>query len=118
MARRTRREEAAEAVRTAVDRTVQATVGQAQFTRERAQEVVDELASTAGRVRDALDELRIPVVGDDVRDLRARVEALEARVAELETARGPRATGTRRAAGKSAGGSSGRASGRGAAGSG
>jgi polyhydroxyalkanoate synthesis regulator phasin len=70
-------------LRHAVDRTVQATVGQAQMTRERAQELVDELAGTAGRVREALDDLRL-ASGDDVKTLRARLETLERRVAELE----------------------------------
>jgi polyhydroxyalkanoate synthesis regulator phasin len=74
-------------LRNAVDRTVHATVGQAQMTRERAQELVDELAGTAGRVREALDDLRI-ATGDDVKTLRARLDALERRVAELETPAG------------------------------
>lgn len=57
-------------------------MGQAQMTRERAQELVEEVAGTAGWVRGAL-ELRAPG-GDEVRTLAARVEALERRVAELE----------------------------------
>jgi polyhydroxyalkanoate synthesis regulator phasin len=81
-----------DALRGAVERTMQATMGQAQLTRERAQEIVDELAGTAGRVRDALEELR-PVAGDDLKGLRARLDALERRVAELEARRPPRATG-------------------------
>jgi polyhydroxyalkanoate synthesis regulator phasin len=102
MAKRPRREEAGEAVRSAVDRTVQATIGQAQLSRERAQELVDELATTAGRVRDALDDLRGPST-EDLSALQARVDALEARVAELETARRPagkRAAETKPAAGR------------------
>jgi polyhydroxyalkanoate synthesis regulator phasin len=79
----------ADAVRSAVDQAVQATFHatekQAQFTRERAQELVDELAGTATRIREALEDLR-PPTGDDVRTLRARVEELEARVAALEAA--------------------------------
>jgi polyhydroxyalkanoate synthesis regulator phasin len=77
-----------ETLRGAVDRTVQATVGQAQMTRERAQELVDELAGTAGRVREALDDLRLVATPDDVRGLQARIEALEKRVRELERDRG------------------------------
>jgi polyhydroxyalkanoate synthesis regulator phasin len=88
MARRTRREEAAEAVRSAVDRTVHATVGPAQFGRDRAQELVDELAATAGRVREAFEELR-PPAGEELRALQARIEELEARVGELESRRRP-----------------------------
>src|SRR5919108_6633561 len=98
MARRTRREEAADAVRSAVDRTVQATVGQAQMTRERAQELVDELAAAAGRVRDALEDIRVPT-GEEVRALRARIAELEARVAELERARRPSQRSQRRSSG-------------------
>jgi len=41
----------ADAVRHAVDQTFQAAAGQAQTTRDRAQELVDELAHTAGRLR-------------------------------------------------------------------
>jgi polyhydroxyalkanoate synthesis regulator phasin len=86
MARSSRREEAAEAVRGAVDRTFQATVGQAQVTRERAQELVDEVAGAAGRVREALDDLR-PMTGEDMRALRDQLQALERRVAALEKSR-------------------------------
>jgi polyhydroxyalkanoate synthesis regulator phasin len=74
-----------DAVRSAVDEAFHAAAGQAQFTRERAQEIVDELAGAAGRLRDALDELR-PPTGDDVRDLREEVRALGQRVAALEKA--------------------------------
>ncbi len=80
----------ADAVRQAVDQAVQATFHaterQAQFTRERAQELVDELAGTASRIRDALEELR-PTSADDFRTLRARVDELEARVSALEAGR-------------------------------
>lgn len=77
-------------LRNAVDRTVQATVGQAQVTRERAQELVDELAGTAGRVREALDDLRL-ATGDDVKTLGSRLAALERRVADLEAPANSRA---------------------------
>jgi signal transduction histidine kinase len=76
----------AEAVRAAVDQAFQAgaahgaaAAGQG---RERA---TDLIAQAAGRVRDVLDELR-PATYDDLRDLRERVAALEARVAALEAA--------------------------------
>lgn len=46
----------------------------------------DELAGAAGRVRGALEELR-PPSPDELAGLRAQVDALEARVAELEAAR-------------------------------
>jgi len=75
--------DAAETVRGAVDRTFQATLGGAQVTRERAQELVDDVAQAASRVRDVLDDLRV-ATGEDVRSLRSSLEALERRVAELE----------------------------------
>ena len=75
----------AEAVRNAAVQAFQATAGQAGISRERAQELADELAGAAGRVIGALDELR-PATADDVRSLREQVAALEGRVAALEAA--------------------------------
>ena len=86
-----------EDVRAAVDQAFQAGMGQARGTTERAQELVDELAQAAGRVRDALDELR-PPTGEDVRSLRESIGALERRVAALEKTGG--ATRTRKASRK------------------
>jgi polyhydroxyalkanoate synthesis regulator phasin len=94
MAPMQRRGDAAETVRSAVDRTFQATLGQAQVTRERAQELVDEVTHAASRVRDVLDDLRV-ATGEDVRALRARIEALERRVSELE-ARKPKPSNARK----------------------
>ncbi len=83
----------AEAVRSAVDQAFTATAGQggkaAEQARDRAQELVDELAQAAGKVRDALDDLR-PPSGDDLRSLREDVRKLERRVAKLEEAAKPR----------------------------
>ncbi len=73
----------AEAVRSAVDQAFQAGVGQARGTTERAQELVDELAQAAGRVREVLDDLR-PPTAEEVRSLRAAIADLERRVAALE----------------------------------
>jgi polyhydroxyalkanoate synthesis regulator phasin len=83
VAPRRRPAEAADALRAAVDRTVQATVGQAQMTRGRAQEVLDELTQAAGRVRESLDDVRL-ATGEDVKDLSRRLARLERRVRELE----------------------------------
>lgn len=77
----------ADAVRSAVDQTFQAAAGQANVTRERAQELVDELAHAAGRVRGALD-LR-PIPAEDIELLRARLADLEQRVAVLERSAAP-----------------------------
>jgi polyhydroxyalkanoate synthesis regulator phasin len=78
----------AESVRAAAAQAFSATAGQAQMTRERAQELADDLAGAASRVRDALDELR-PPSGDDVRHLQDEVRNLEARVKALEDERAP-----------------------------
>jgi polyhydroxyalkanoate synthesis regulator phasin len=75
----------AEAVRGAAVQAFQSTAGQAGITRERAQDLADELAQAAGRLVGAFDELR-PATADDVRSLREQVAALEQRVAALEAA--------------------------------
>jgi polyhydroxyalkanoate synthesis regulator phasin len=93
----------ADAVRGAAVQAFQATAGQAGVTRERAQELADELAQAAGRFMGALDELR-PATAEEIRALREDLTALDARVAALETAAGataPAATAKRAtAAGK------------------
>lgn len=85
MASRQRPKDAADAVRSAVDRTVHATVGGASVTRERAQDLVDEVAQAATRVREVIDDLRI-ATGEDLRAVEDDVHALERRVAALERA--------------------------------
>jgi polyhydroxyalkanoate synthesis regulator phasin len=77
----------ADALRTAVDQTFHAAAGGAQVTRDRAQELVDELSHTAARVRDLFDDLR-PPTGDEIRSLREDLRALQRRVAELENRSG------------------------------
>src|ERR687889_737370 len=70
-----------EAVRGAVERTFQATAGGAQPARDRGRGLLDEVASAAQRIRESFDDLRVL---EDVRGLRAEIEALSKRVAELE----------------------------------
>ena len=83
-----------EAVRKAVDQAFQSTAGSATTqARERAQDIVDQLADAAGRVRQVLDDLR-PPTGDDVRSLKRSIEALERRVAALEESSRPAAKRT------------------------
>ena len=72
------------AVRTAVERTFQATADGAQSTRTRAQDLVDEVAGAAGRVREMIEDIRVL---EDLKGLRTEVEALTRRVAELETSK-------------------------------
>jgi polyhydroxyalkanoate synthesis regulator phasin len=81
----------AEALRTAVERTMRATAGSAQNTRDRAGELVDEVVR---RGRDARDELtrrgQEAGVGlarrgqEATGEIGRRVETLERRLAELE----------------------------------
>ena len=73
--------ERADQVRSAVEEAFQN--ASSQLTRERAQEIADELSSAADRVRDALEQIR-PPTGDDVRRLVDRLSTLERRVAALE----------------------------------
>jgi polyhydroxyalkanoate synthesis regulator phasin len=75
----------AEAVRNAAVQAFQSTAGQAGITRERAQDLADEVAQAAGRLIGAFDDLR-PATADDVRSVREQVAALEQRVAALEDA--------------------------------
>jgi ABC-type transporter Mla subunit MlaD len=67
-----------DAVRQAVDQAFQT-----QIPRERIGELLDELGHTAGRLRGAVDELR-PASVEEVKTLRAEVQALTKRVAALE----------------------------------
>jgi polyhydroxyalkanoate synthesis regulator phasin len=79
----------ADAVRSAVNEAFTTTAEQsaaaAEQGREAAQDIVDQLAQAAGRVRDVLDDLR-PPTGDDLKAIRSSLAALERRVAALEAA--------------------------------
>src|SRR5688500_6135891 len=89
-----KKQKRSDAVRTAVDEAFQVAAGQvagqAMVTRDRASELVDELAGAAGRLRDVLDDLRPPTgddlnaLRDEVRTLRREVETLGERVTKLE----------------------------------
>jgi cell division septum initiation protein DivIVA len=70
-----------EAVRGAVERTFQATAGGTEGARDRGRNLLDDVASAAQRIRENFDDLRVL---EDVRGLRAEIEALSKRVAELE----------------------------------
>src|SRR4051794_38811877 len=73
--------EAFDAIRSAIERGLQVSAEGAQATRERTRELVDEIASAAGRVRQSLEDMRVL---DELRRLRSEVEALAGRVAALE----------------------------------
>ena len=93
-----------DAVREAVERTVQATIGSAQLGRGRAQEAVDELVRSAEagagavreRVRGAFEAGR-PATSEDLRELRSELRQIDRRLAAIE-----RALEANRAAGGSA----------------
>ena len=71
-----------DAVRGAVERTFQATTGGTEGARDRGRSLLDDVASAAQRIRESFDDLRVL---EDVRGLRAEIEALNRRVAELES---------------------------------
>jgi polyhydroxyalkanoate synthesis regulator phasin len=83
-----------DAVRSAAAQAIEA-AGQAGLTRERAHALADELTHAAGRVRDALDDLR-PAGADELRALREHVAELEERVGKLEKALAKRPAPRRR----------------------
>jgi cell division septum initiation protein DivIVA len=72
-----------DAVRGAVERTFQATAGGTETARDRGRSLLDDVANAAQRIRESFDDLRVL---EDVRGLRAEIEALSRRVAELEKA--------------------------------
>ena len=110
--RRATPKELPDAVREAVDRTVQATRGSAVQTRDRAQGAVDDLVDTVDDLRKeaegrlvrgrraaarAIDDVR-PVTNDDLRELKAelrkigrRLDAIEERLPAKRRPRGRRA---------------------------
>src|SRR5262245_12306064 len=73
--------DAIEAVRSAVERTFQATTEGAASTSKRTRSLVDEVAAAAARIKETIEELKIL---EDVRGLRGEVEGLARRVAALE----------------------------------
>jgi polyhydroxyalkanoate synthesis regulator phasin len=75
----------AEQLRAAVEGAFGATAQGAAPVQKRAQDLADELVGAASRVRDVLEELR-PPSPEELDALRAQVDALERRVAELESA--------------------------------
>ncbi len=79
-----------EALRTAIERTFASTAGSAADTRERAGELLDEVAkrgqdarAVAGRVIEAIQGMRL-ATRDDLVALREEIVSLQSRVAELE----------------------------------
>ncbi len=73
--------DAVEAVRSAVERTFQATTEGAANTSKRTRNLVEEVAAAASRIRETIEDLKIL---EDVKGLRKEIEALGRRVAALE----------------------------------
>jgi hypothetical protein len=73
--------EAVDSIRAAIERGLQMSAEGAQATRERTRDLVDEIASAAGRVRQSLEDMRVL---DELRRLRNEIETLGARVTALE----------------------------------
>lgn len=80
------REGLSESLRAAVERTLAATAGSAAGTRERAQELLDEVARRGQEARDELTRRMRMVSGEELRELSDRLRAVEARVDALERA--------------------------------
>src|SRR3954447_16756863 len=78
--------DAVDAIRSAIERGLEG----AGLNEKRQREVVDQVTSAAGRIRQTLEDLRVV---DEVKDLRSQVDRLAARVAELEGAARTRVTG-------------------------
>lgn len=84
-------EAVSDAVREAVERTLEATLGPTRETRERAQQMVDEVGRRAEagaeavreRVKDAFDQSR-PVTGEDIAEIRVELRSIGKRLAAIE----------------------------------
>ena len=76
-----------DALRDAVERTVEATRGSAQETRDRAQGVLDEVVETVGRrgssVLGAIEDRR-PATQEDVKELKAELRRIGRRLDAIE----------------------------------
>jgi hypothetical protein len=85
--------DAVEALRSAVERTLQEGAG---LTGKRTRELVDEVQAAGARIRESFEDIR-PL--EDLRDLRTQMEHLAARVADLESGARTRVAGAARSAG-------------------
>ena len=78
--------DAVEAVRSAVERTFQATTEGAASTSKRTRSLVEEVAAAASRIRETIEDLKIL---EDVRAIRTELEGLARRVTALENRGAP-----------------------------
>ena len=84
-----RASEAVDAVRAAVERTVQASAEGAQATQKRMRELLEDIAGQVARLRESVESADIAT---ELRHLREEIERLSGRVADLEV--GGRSTST------------------------
>ena len=87
-----RRPTSPERVREAVEKTMQATVGSAGRTRDRAQGTVDDLVDA---VRGVIDD-RLPATNEDMRELKAELRAIGRRLDDIEKKLPARRSGSKR----------------------
>jgi hypothetical protein len=71
-----------EAIRSAVERTFQATAEGASSTQKRTRELVDEIGHAAARIRETIDDLKVL---DELKGIRSDLDGLVRRVEALET---------------------------------
>jgi hypothetical protein len=81
--------DAVDSIRSAIERTLEG----AGLNQKRQKELADEVSAAAGRVRKTIDDLKVV---DEVRDLRAQLDALTSRIASLESGARTRVTGAAR----------------------
>jgi polyhydroxyalkanoate synthesis regulator phasin len=73
-----------EALRAAIERTLAATAGPASGTRERAQELLDEVARRGHEARERLTRQMRIATGEELHELVEQIESLQRRVEALE----------------------------------
>jgi hypothetical protein len=71
-----------EAIRSAVERTFQATAEGASSTQKRTRELVDEIGHAAARIRETIDDLKVL---EELKGIRSDLDGLVRRVEALET---------------------------------
>jgi hypothetical protein len=81
--------DAVDAIRSTIERAIEG----AGLTEKRQREFVEQVSSAAGRIRQTMDDLRVV---DEVREMRAQLEALASRVGQLESGARGRVTGAAR----------------------
>jgi hypothetical protein len=87
-----------EAIRSALERTFQATAEGASSTQKRTRELVDEIGNAAARIRETFDDLKVV---EELKGIRSDLDGLMRRVEALETRDGQAAKPATTAASRS-----------------